>query len=497
MSLIMRITKTDYMEYTICPKNLWLKKHRRELFENIEISEFEKEVILNGQIVEGASMNLFPGGELANAKNEDQLSNSKELLTKRNRAIFQASFEWDNFFVRTDILHFDEEAENWSLYEVKATNSLKKSPYSHIKDLTFQKLVLKSNDVNIGHVGVIHLNGEYRRSGELDYDELFEETDVTNDVQEMENIVSTEMNDMKRYLDESEKPGCGCLYKGRSSQCQTFSYSNPYVPDYSVHNISRIGNSKKILTDWINRKIYSIDGIDNPEVLKGYQSFQYLAHIKGQAVIGSKEILRILNDLEFPIHFLDYETYMTAIPEFDRCWPWQQIPFQYSIHVLHEDGLLEHKEYLIKEPSGDITLELMENLVEDVNDSGSIVVWYAPFERTRNSELAALHPKYSGFVSNVNDRIFDLMKIFSDGHYVDPAFKGSNSIKSVLPVLVPDLLYTDLAIQTGSDAPVNWKKMISKGLGRAEQMVIEENLLEYCKLDSLAMVRIYEFLKSL
>jgi hypothetical protein len=485
------------MEYTICPKNLWLKKHKPSLFENIELSEFEQEIILNGQIVDQASMLLYPDGEIVPANNTDQLDYSKELVNKRKETIFQASFASRNFFVRTDILHFDKETGSWSLYEVKATNSVKISPYSHIKDLAFQKLVLQSSDVDIKHVGVIHLNSEYRRTGELNYDELFVETDVTTDVQDMESAVDIEMNDMETYLTMPEKPGCGCLYRGRSSHCQTFAYSNPYVPDYSVHNISRIGNSKKRLASWINRDIYSIEDIDNPEILKGYQSFQYLAHINGQAVIDTKEILRILNDLEFPIHFLDYETYSSAIPRFDRFGPWQQIPFQYSIHILNENGSLEHKEYLIKETSKNMTLALVETLKQDVQKSGSVVVWYAPFEKTRNSELANLHPEYAGFLSNINDRIFDLMKIFSDGHYVDPAFRGSNSIKSVLPVLVPNLLYTDLAIQTGTEAPVNWNNMISKELEPAEQNVIEENLLEYCKLDTLAMVRIYEYLKSL
>ena len=493
----MRITKTDYMEYTLCPKNLWLKKHKPTLFENIPLTDFQKEIILNGQIVDEASMILFPDGELATSKDIDQLHYSKQLVANKNITIFQASFEWGNFFVRTDVLHFDQEAENWSLYEVKATNSVKKSPHSHIKDLTFQKLVLEANDITVGRVGVIHLDGDYRRVGELDYRALFQETDVTDDVHKMESTVSVEMSDLEKYLDGPEKSGCACLYKGRSAQCPTFSYSNPSVPDYSVHNISRIGNSKKTLADWINRDIYSIDDIDNPEVLKGYQSFQYLAHIKGQVIIDSKEILKNIRDLEFPIHFLDYETYSSAIPEFDRFGPWQQIPFQYSIHVLKEDGSLEHKEYLITELSEDITFGLVERLSEDIYEKGSVVVWYAPFEKTRNSELAALHSEYSDFLYKVNDRIFDLMKIFSDGYYVDPDFHGSNSIKSVLPVLVPDLLYTDLEIQTGSDAPVNWKKMMSLESGGTEQQVIEENLLEYCKLDSLAMVRIYEFLKNI
>jgi len=494
----MRITKTDYMEYTMCPKNLWLKKHKPGIFEDIEITEFQKEIILNGQIVDEASMHLFPDGKLVNAENNvDQLDYSKELLAKRNGTIFQASFEWNGFFVRTDILHFDKQANSWSLYEVKATNSVKTSPYSHIKDLAFQKLLLKYNDIDISHIGVIHLNSVYRRSGELNYDDLFQETDVTIKVNDAEGIVNTEMNDLKNYLKMPEKQGCGCLYKGRTAQCKTFAYSNPHIADYSVHNISRIGSSKKILADWINRNIYSIEDIDNPQVLKGYRHLQYIAHIGGEAIVNSEEILNILNDLEFPIHFLDYEAYSSAIPAFDRFGPWQHIPFQYSIHILNDDGSLEHREFLIKKPTNEITHSLVDNLAKDVHDTGTIVVWYAPFEKARNNYLALLYPEFSDFISNLNNRIFDLMKIFSDGHYVDPGFRGSNSLKNVLPVLVPDLLYTDLEIQKGIDAPVYWKKMISEKSDLSEIKDIEKQLLEYCKLDTFAMVRIYEFLKNL
>jgi len=492
----MTITKTDYMNYTICPKNLWLKKHKPSLFDNIELSEFEKELIHNGQIVDRVARSLFPGGELVTSNGGDQLDYSKELVKNRTETIFQPSFAWGNFFVRPDILSFDPETESWSLFEVKATTGVKKRPYNHIKDLAFQKIVLQYNDVSINHTGIILLNKEYRRDGDVDYSELFDKIDITKDVQDIESAVHTDMNDMENYLAMPEKPGCHCLYKGKSAHCQTFAYSNPNIPDYSVHNIYRIGSSKETLASWIKRGIYSIENIDNPEVLNDYQTLQYLAHINDHAVINNKEILRVLHDLEFPIHFLDYETYTSAIPEFDRFAPWQHIPFQYSIHVLNENGSLEHKEYLIKEASENMTLALVETLEQDVKKSGSIVAW-SSYEKTRNNQLANIHPEYAGFLYGMNDRIFDLLKVFSNGHYVDPAFRGSNSIKSVLPVLIPDLLYTDLKIQSGTEAPLHWINMISGELDRSEQKVIEENLLEYCKLDTLAMVRIYEYLKGL
>ena len=128
----MRITKTDYIEYKLCAKNLWLKKHKPEVLEDHEPTAFEQEIIRNGEIVDEASMNLFPEGTLVDSRDPDNLELSKELVANNSGTIFQPSFEWNNFFARPDILHFKGETEGWELYEVKSTTSVKKSPYNHI-----------------------------------------------------------------------------------------------------------------------------------------------------------------------------------------------------------------------------------------------------------------------------------------------------------------------------------------------------------------------------
>ena len=305
------------------------------------------------------------------------------------------------------------------------------------------------------------------------------------------------MDDIHTYMGMAEEKGCECLYRGRNAQCTTFTYSNPKVPEYSVHDINRIGGSKKLFYDWIDRGIYQLEDIDNPEKLKGAKRAQYDAYITGKPLIDKEAIQKELSDLTFPLQFFDYEGYSSAIPHFNGFGAYEQVPFQYSLHTLHEDGTREHREYLITEPERDLTLPLVERMKKDFDDVGTVISWYKSYESQRNDKLAELHPDHADFLIGLNDRMFDLMTIFSKNYYVDARFKGSASIKNVLPVIVPELTYKALGIQKGDQAVERWEKMIFGDIHPDEKKEIEKDLLEYCKLDTLAMVRIWEFLRKL
>jgi len=494
----MHITKTDYLEYTFCRKNLWLHKHKPELFENVELSEFEKKIIEEGNLADEAARNLFPGGRLIEIVGANAIPVTEHVLATKPSTIFQAAFLHEDFFVQADVLKFNEVLNGWELYEVKATNDVKRTiPHHHVNDLAFQKTVIEASGFKIVKAGVIHLNGEYRQHGKVDYNELFIQVDLTDEVLEAEAEVQEQMNDLKAYLHDPEEKNCQCLYRGRNAQCTTFAYSNPEVPEYSVHDINRIGGSKKLFYDWIDRGIYTLDEIDNPEKLKGAKLAQYQAYMAGKPLIDREAIKEVLAELVFPIYFFDYEGYSSAIPRFDGFGAYEQVPFQYSLHILHEDGTLDHKEFLITEPQGDLTLPLVERMRQDIGDVGSMIAWYKSYESQRNSKLAELHPEYAVFLEDLNERMFDLMTIFSTNLYVDAAFKGSSSIKRVLPVVVPELTYKVLGIQKGDQAVERWEKMINPKTSQKEKDQIKSDLLEYCKMDTFAMVEIYRFLLKL
>jgi len=182
---------------------------------------------------------------------------------------------------------------------------------------------------------------------------------------------------------------------------------------------------------------------------------------------------------------------------YDGYRPYDQIPFQWSLHIMKElNGELEHFEFIETEQLDPIPAFLTK-LKEVFSDKGSIIVWNKSFEGTQNERMGEIHPEFQLFCKNMNNRMYDLMDIFRDGIYAHPKFKGSYSIKKVLPVLVPDLSYDGMDIAEGATAMASWDEMVNKGSLPERKEKIRKDLLKYCKLDTLAMVRIFEQLLRL
>ncbi len=491
----MYITKTDYLEYTFCRKNLWLKKHKPEIFENLELSEFEKKIIEEGNLADLEARNLFPDGILVDSQGRYAITDTNTYIKKKERVIFQATFFENDFYIRADILVYNAKLKAYELYEVKASNDIKrKVPNNYINDLAFQKNVIEKSGIKIYKSGVIHLNRHYRKKGKINYNELFIISDLSDEVKEAQEKVKQEMRDIKRYLSMPEDKGCECLYRGRSNHCTSFSYSNPEVPEYSVHDINRIGSNKKLLYDLIDRRIFKLEDIDRADMLTGAKKAQYDAYMSKKSIIDKETINKILSKLKFPLQFFDYEGFISAIPIFDNFGPYEQVPFQYSLHIMTADGNIKHKEFIITETNENPTLALVKQMKKDIDPKKSTIVWHMSYEKDRNKKLAQLHPEYKDFLEEMNDNIFDLKTIFSKNYYVDYRFKGSASIKKVLPVLIPSLSYNNLNIRKGDQASERWEKMIHKDTKKEEKEEIKNDLLEYCKLDTWAMVEIYKYL---
>jgi hypothetical protein len=209
--------------------------------------------------------------------------------------------------------------------------------------------------------------------------------------------------------------------------------------------------------------------------------------------INTKDIINLLETYEYPIHFFDYETYGSAIPLVDGISPHKQFPVQYSLHVLNQDGLLTHKEFLQK--NARLPYNLIEKMEVHFGRTGSIATWHASFEKSQNNEMAKWFPDKADFLNKLNDRIVDLEDFFKKS-YVDVGFNGSTSIKKVLPIVCPNEQgYVDLEINNGSAAMDAWKRMIEANMDKSK--ILARDLLEYCKMDTLAMVEIFKFLKNL
>lgn len=255
--------------------------------------------------------------------------------------------------------------------------------------------------------------------------------------------------------------------------------------------LPRISQSKSFST-FVEEGRFALADID-PAELSPAQQLVHEAHRTDAPVIDHGVVNEFLTDLTYPLHFLDYEAFASAIPMIDGAWPHAQIPFQFSLHVLDEDGALSHHEYIAEDV--EMPSAMLEALSKTVEPTGSVISWHKSYENTRNREMAEQFPQYARFLEDLTERTVDLEDIFKTG-YVDIAFRGSTSIKKVLPVLVPELTYEGLEIADGTAAMEGWLEMVRLPAGEGRR-ALQHALLEYCKQDTLAMVRILEFLKDL
>lgn len=491
------LSKTDYILYRECPKNVWFKIHKPDIYSVSELSDFEKTIIETGNEVELEARKLFPEGILIMGRGADAQKATESHIAKKQGILFQPIFVKNNFLAAIDILQFNADTGGYSIYEVKSTNDI--DGKSHYHDLSFQVNLLRSCGLKIEKAHLVHFNSEYIRSGELDIVKLFKIVDATKEAEGLCGDVSNESNAAIEYLSQETEPKgfCCCVYKGRSKHCSTFQHSNPEVPEYSVHDIARIGSSKAKLQELVDKNIFHLHEIPDHIKLSEIQKNQVDAHVLDKILIKNNEISRELSNLVYPLYFLDYETFPCAIPRFDGFSPYQQIPFQYSLHVLESPTTAPiHKEFLFTE-SSDPSKSLIESLQKDIGDSGSIIVWNKRFECKINEEIGKRIPAAKSFVDSINARVYDLMDIFSKQHYVHKGFRGSTSIKSVLPILAPDLSYSDLEIQEGGTAADKWNKMVMGLIIKEEAVKIAEDLRQYCGRDTNAMYVIWEYLYKL
>ena len=347
--------------------------------------------------------------------------------------------------------------------------------------------------IKINKLFVIHLNKDYVNDGSIDYEKLFIKSDVTSEALSIENHIKEKMIEIKDYLNSSEEDGCECRFKSRGKHCSSFSYSNPEISDNSIYELNRI--SKKTLNNLIEKNELSFDKISNLGELTKFQILQLESFNSNSPIYNLNEIKNQINSLKFPLQFFDFETCTNAIPRFDSLKPNDAVPIQYSNHILSVDDEMDHKQFLEDKYCKDITLNLIQSMSREVLDKGTIICWYKPFEKRMLKRLGDLHPEYSVFLENISNRIYDLMEIFSKGMYVDYRFQGSASLKKVLPVIVPNFSYKNLEIQDGAQASSEWESMIFDE--SKDSKIIKENLFKYCAQDTMAMVKIYKFLKNL
>ena len=491
------LSKTDFIEYLQCQKNFWLKKKRPELYNSPIFTDFEKSKIKEGYKVEEYAHKLFPGGLFLDGGSKKLAQKTKELIFLKKSPIFQATFISDNnLLAKVDILAYNKKSDSWDIYEVKSSTKIKTDrKHNNIKDASFQKFVLEETGIKVGDVFIVHLNKDYKRLGKINVVELFSINNINEEIKRDYDLTKQEIIAALALLerDEISLTSCPCLSLTKNNHCSSFKVFNPGVPDYSVHNISRIGSKK--LEELTDSGIFEIKDIPENFKLTEKQQLQVDLEKFQKPKINRENIRNFINQLNYPLYFIDYETYSSAIPVLDNISPHQHIPFQASIHILDLDGKLTHFEYLARTTKNTIR-GLIEFMKKTISSTGTLISWHASFENSKNKEMAEIYPEHSQFLFNLNSRTLDLEVVFKND-YLIPEFKGRTSIKVVLPALLPKFSYQNLDIQSGEEAMEKWGELVFKNIREKEKQKIVNNLLEYCKMDTLAMVEIFKHLDNL
>ncbi len=473
-----KLSKTHFKNYLSCPNEFWLSiKH--------------PEVVVKPP--DAGQLFFFNQGREVEAVFQEYLEGKADQDYE-----FQKTVETDDLIARFDVFVLKAEDGGAHIYEVKSwkyaseddsRSRLKQTEAAY--DLGFQVYAAEQAGIKVSKSILVWLNPDYILAGELNPESFFVLDDMTNEVEELQSDIG-EMILAANELLEGEptvdlKDVCG-----KKADCEFIRWKFPELPEYTVFNIPRLNKVKRdTLLD-----MGVVDLVDVPtdfELTKIQR--EYVEFItSGGIEIKVEEIRSKLGELVYPLYFLDYESVSPAIPQFEGMHPFEHIVFQYSVHVQTEKGgEAKHYEFL-SDGAGVVPEELCLNLRDVIGEKGSIVVWYKGFEMARNRELAALYPDFSNFFESVNERVFDLYEIFSKKLYRDPEF-GSNSLKNVLPVMVPHLSYDDMPINNGVLASAQWYATVFRGDDEQLKAETMKALRDYCEQDTLAMVEILRVLE--
>jgi hypothetical protein len=402
--------------------------------------------------------------------------------------IFEAGFTKLGTRVRADVMIRNGELGKWDLIEVKSASSAKNV---HDVDMAIQRAVIEASGIKVGTTSVMLVDSSYvRGADEVSTDGLFKIVDRTSEVE----ALLPEMIELNEHLHDvinSETapsigigPHCEDPYG-----CQFFEHCTAGRPRDWIRTLPGFGLKKTV--EFEAQGVIGISHISSDVGLNSLQSRAVESTNSGTQWVSDR-VSDELSNVEYPLRFIDFETAAPTVPMYESTSPREVIAFQWSCHTLDADAKLDHSDYLA---SGEVDprREFVESLLRAVGSSGSILV-YSSYEQTMLRKLAGLFPDLELPISDLISRFVDLLSLVKDNYY-HPAFRGSFSIKRVLPVMVPGYDYSDLAIGEGESASAAFVDIVEGRVDDDEMDNVIFDLLEYCKRDTEAMVRIWQRLQ--
>lgn len=480
------LSKSRFIAGLQCHLRLWYQCYAPQLAS--EVSPAKQALFDTGHEVGKLATQLYPDGILVEEDNfhhEDAVRSTGKLMNDLQvPAIYEAAFFNDNVRVRADIIERVDDG-SWNLVEVKSSTSVK---HVYLTDVAVQYFVLQGAGVTLNQAGILFINNQYTYDGhDLDLESLFSYNDLSEQVVGMQAEIAVRLKELGKMLTGAEAPGIKpsrhCM---RPYLCEFWDYCTRKVPEFWVLNLN--GITQERLDELTEMDVQDIRNIPDSFQLTPIQD-RIRTSVIEQSEYISAELENELADVIYPIHFLDFETAGCAIPRYANTRPYQAIPFQWSNHILNEDGILQHHAYLCREDK-DPREEFVATLLDALAKDGTIFI-YTTYEKTIIGQLAQHLPEYHDRLNETLGRFKDLCDIIRR-HYYHVKFHGSFSLKFVLPALLPHLSYNNLIIQEGNQASLEYLRMIDPATPPAEKKKIRKNLLDYCGHDTLAMVKIRE-----
>lgn len=474
------------MQFMRCSCELWLAKQRPDLVPPTDPSL--QRIFDEGNVVDAWAQKLFPNAVNVDGFGQRAAESTRKAIANGATVLLQPTFMTSAISCRGDILVKNDDS-SWDIYEVKSSTSVKEE---HILDVAFQRICLEEAGIRVSRTFLVHINNEYVRNGDIDPQQLFTKVDITHEVENVMPLAKKEIPRALAVLEWDKVPGflhvSSCT---NPEECESLPRYFAELNDDHIYSIATSLPKNKLIA-FLERGLLKPEQVP-ADIMAEFVDLKLPTNTITDPVITiDKEAIRAdLDGLQYPLYFLDYETFFPAVPLFDGYRPYQHAVFQYSVHVMREPGAEpEHYEFLADEMKDPAPL-IAESLKTHIGDLGSVIVWNARFEASRNAEVGELLPATAAFMTSVNDRMYDLMMIVRKGYYVDSRFGGSASLKKVLPVLCPELSYNDLAIHEGGTASASWATLTNANIPTAQRDQLRKDMLAYCGLDTYAMVAIY------
>ncbi len=486
------LTKSKYLTGLQCPRLLWVVFNQKNTLPEFDFGTLH--TFKQGHLVGELAKELFSKGiDIPIMPFVENIKKTKTLLKKR-KTLFEAGFKAENLFARVDILKPVKKNE-WDLIEVKSSTSVKNE---NIQDVSFQKLVLEKNGLKIRKCYLLHVNNKFVKNGKIEPKKFFSQTDISKEVKEIEKNIEERINEMFKIIALKKIPKtkigqhCKTPYECPLKQnCWSF------LPKNNVTNLYRMGKKSFEL---INEGIFAIKKIQIEQKLSTKQLIQLNCEKTKKTHANKTKIKEFLKTLKYPFYFLDFETFNTAIPIYNKTKPYQQIPFQFSLHVIDSKNAKPKHYSFLANSSKKIRENFLKELKKVLGNKGSIIVFNESFEKMILKQLGEFLPKETKWVNSTLNRIVDLLIVFRNFDYYNQKQEGSASIKKVLPAMTGKN-YDKMNIADGQTASLEFLytihgELFNKKPTQKEIAKTRKDLEKYCKMDTLAEVLILEELEK-